>query len=196
MNRVALALVVAALSSLTAVGCSAPVGQQEGNGQSGLAGGLGSATGSGANGGGANGGGGSPCQGQGIKLMTGCNAGQGTYVAASDEAEKNRIGQEMWNTLTGAPCWYRTGSTQQYVFYGNLQYTFWGAVADSKTGGTLDVQSVGRYESRNAAILNLRGEQWIIATEDADPSTFYMAKATNGQPYIAPHKAHMARSSP
>lgn len=170
------------------VGCSASPGGQTGSGQGGLAG-LGGPTDDGASTTpGATTGGGTPCQGQGIKVMAGCTAPAGTYVALNDKAETDRIAQEMWTVMTNAQCWYMDNSAQQYIFYGQLQYTFWGTYSDSKSGGTLEVTSIGRYENKNAATVTMRSETWMITIGDA--STIYLGKVLNGQPYVETYRAH------
>lgn len=183
VSRAPLAFVVVSCLALAAAGCTV----QTGNGGGGGLGGL--------NGGGGTPGAGTPgagtpsaatCPGQGTKLLH-CNAAKGEYVAL-DGAERDAIANEMWTVLTGAQCWFLEGSTQQYIFYGDLQYTFWGRVADSKTGGTLQVQSIGRFEDKNAAVLDLRSEPWILVTLDAQ--TFTLGKYINGQPYIELYRAH------
>lgn len=132
--------------------------------------------------------GGTPCSGQGIKVLGTCNAKKGEYVALQG-ADKDRIANEMWTVMTNAPCWYKEKSVAQYVFYGNLQYTHWGEHSDSKAGGTLGVESVGRFEDKNAAIIILRSEQWLLVTLDAQ--TLTLGKYINGQPYIELYRAQM-----
>jgi hypothetical protein len=131
---------------------------------------------------------GTPCSGKGVKVLARCNAAKGEYVAI-EGAERDAIANEMWTALTGAPCWFKNQSSQQYVFYGQLQYTFWGQVADSKSGGTLGVDSVGRFEDKNAAVVIIRSEPWLLVT--IDPQTFTLGKYINGQPYIELYKAQM-----
>ncbi len=131
---------------------------------------------------------GTPCSGKGIKVLAHCNAAKGEYVAL-EGAERDQIANEMWTVMTNAPCWYKDGSTQQYVFYGQLQYTFWGQVADSKSGGTLGVDSVGRFEDKNAAVVIIRGEPWLLVTLSDQQLT--LGKYINGAPYIELYNAQL-----
>jgi hypothetical protein len=131
---------------------------------------------------------GTPCPGQGIKVLGTCNAKKGEYVALQG-SDKDRIANEMWTVMTNAPCWYKDNSVAQYVFYGNLQYTHWGEHSDSKAGGTLGVESVGRFEDKNASIIILRSEQWLLVTLDAQ--TLTLGKYINGQPHIELYRAQM-----
>ena len=130
---------------------------------------------------------GTPCTGQGIRVMSGCVAPKGTYVAL-EGTEHDRIANEMWAVMAGAQCWFKQGSAQQYVFYDMLQYTFWGDYADSKSFGTLGVESVGRYEDKNAAVITMRNESWLFVVHDNQ--TLTIGKQLNGQPYIEVYQAH------
>ena len=130
---------------------------------------------------------GTPCPGQGIKVLGTCNAPKDTYVAL-EAPDRDTIANEMWTVMTNAQCWFKSGSTQQYVFYGQLEYTFWGATSDSKSFGTLVVESIGRFEDKNAAVVRIRGESWLIVTLDAQ--TLTLGKSLNGQPYVELYKAH------
>ncbi len=166
----------ALLAALTcaALACTAPTGSST---TTDTGGGSGAGTGTS----------GTPCKGQGIKVLGACTAPKGTYVPL-ESPDRDAIANEMWAVMTGAQCWYKEGSTQQYVFYGDLQYTFWGQTSDSKSAGTLAVDSVGRYEDKNAAVVIIRSEPWLIVTLDAQ--TLTLGKSLNGQPYIELYKAH------
>lgn len=132
---------------------------------------------------------GTPCKGEGIKVLTAtpCTAPKGTYVAL-EGTDRDAIANEMWTVMTNAQCWFKDGSTQEYVFYGNLEYTFWGSTSDSKSFGTLGVVSVGRFEDKNAAVVTIRDENWLIVTLDA--ATLTIGKYINNAPYIELYKAH------
>jgi len=134
-------------------------------------------------------GGGTPCQGQGIKVLNaGCVAPKGTYVALESQTDKDAIANEMWTVMTNAQCWFKQNTTQNYVFYGYLQYTFWGQTSDSKSGGELGVVSIGRFEDKNAAIVMIRGEQWLLVTLNNQQLT--LGKYINNAPYIELYEAH------
>lgn len=156
-----------------AVGCAPPSD----------AGAPGSEAATGSTGGGASG---PPCQGQGVRVLAGCVAPRGTYVPL-EGAEREAIANAMWTVMTDAPCWYKEGTTQTYSFYGDLQYTFWGVASDFKSGGTLGVESVGRYEDKDAAVVTLRSESWMIVVHDR--ATLTLGKLIAGQPYVETYRA-------
>jgi hypothetical protein len=125
------------------------------------------------------------CKGTGLRVMA-CNAPQGTYVALEDAADRDPIANELWTLLTNAPCWYMEGTTTNYRFYGNLQYVYSGITADN-SGGTLGVVSVGRFENKNASVLQMSYDTWLLVAHD--PQTFTIGKMLNGQPYIETYRA-------
>lgn len=171
------------LAVFALTGCTATTTNGGSSGSSGDGTGSSSGGASSSSSGGASSGGGTPCTGEGIKVLAGCTAPQGTYVP-QEGAERDRIANEMWTVMTNAPCWYMKDSVQQYVFYGEdnqLKYTFWGANSDSKSFGTLGVTSVGRYEDKNAAALVIRNENWLLVIHQ---NTLTLGKVLNGQPYV------------
>lgn len=182
------AAVLAMVSCLSAMAC---VGVDPTPGPTGSSGSTGSGPGGAERGSGtpsASGGvAGTPCPGKGIKVLGTCNAAKGEYVAL-EGADRDAIANEMWTVMTNAQCWFKDGSSQQYVFYGQLQYTFWGQVSDSKSGGTLGVESVGRFEDKNAAVVWIRDEPWLLVVLDGQRLT--LGKYINGAPYIELYVAH------
>ncbi len=179
MQRAMLTAVLAA--SLSLAGC---LGSDP---PSGDAGNLAGDASGGASGGGGPSAVGAPCAGEGIRVMSGCTAPRGTYVPL-DGVERDRVANTLWLAMTNAPCWFKQGSSQQYVFYDMLQYTFWGDYADSKSFGTLGAESFGRYEDKDAAVFTMRSESWLFVVHDAQ--TLTVGKQLNGQPYVELYQAH------
>lgn len=184
MQRVRLAKVLGFSLSLSLVGC---LGEDPPSG-----GGQGTTDAAGSapertRGGAGTGGIGTPCTGEGIRVMSGCTAPAGTYVPL-EGAERDRVANALWSAMTNAPCWFKQGSSQQYVFYDALQYTFWGDYADSKSFGTLGIESFGRYEDKDAAVFTMRNESWLFVVHDAQ--TLTVGKQLNGRPYIELYQAH------
>jgi hypothetical protein len=89
-----------------------------------------------------------------------CNAPARTYIALSDPAEQQRIAAEIWQVLTSYPCWYLVGSSTNYQFYGQYQWRYRG-FTDIYLG-RVGVRSIGRYEDKNAAVVDLFDTRLIV----------------------------------
>lgn len=119
---------------------------------------------------------------------TGGTSQTGAYVQVDSQSEQQQIGNQLWALLTSAPCWYMEGTSTNYSFYGSYQYTYAGLSAD-RSGGTIGVMSIGRYDAKPAAVVQMSYDTWLLVGIDAQ--TFTLGKYLNGQPYIEVYRANL-----
>jgi hypothetical protein len=117
---------------------------------------------------------------------TATSAAPETYKAIEDAQAANAIGTTMWTTLTSAPCWYEKGSTNNYSFYGELQWRYAGTM-DTYSGNG-QVHSTGKYGAMTAAVVKLYSGDYLMVI--IDDNTFTLFRYVNDQPALTVYTAN------
>jgi hypothetical protein len=85
------------------------------------------------------------------------------YVPEQDATKAQAIATRMWGILTGAQCWHRQNSNDNYSFSGVNDYRYAGY---ETTAGQIGVNSIGTFGGYDMADIQISHTQYWIGIYD------------------------------